>query len=685
MSLPVPNLDDRHFQDLVDEAKRRIPRYSPQWTDHNVSDPGITLVELFAWLTEQYLFRLNQVPDKNFITFLDLIGVRLQPAQPAKGDVTFTLSAAPTPERRAIIPMWTEVATERTETEEAIVFTTDRDAEVLPPQLRWLLTSADGDEFQDQAATLRGEASLDVWATPPKAANAFYLGFDADLSAHTLALQMQCDRVGIGIDPARPPWLWEVWRGNELKWQPLEVASDTTAGLNQNGEVRLSLPYGVQPARPDRLREARTWIRCSPLEQLPAGQQPYARSPRVRALSAYTIGISVPVTHALPIGPEVLGVSNGQPAQRFRLQQRSVLKPEGDEEVVEVTNERGGWEAWQPVSSFGESGPEDKHYTLDPISGVIEFGPAVRQRNGTEPQFGGIPPRGRSIRIRRYRIGGGVRGNVAEGRVKVLKTTLPYIAGVVNRHPLTGGLEAQSLEDAKLRAPALLRTRYRAVTAEDYEHLSREVEGVGRVRCLQPSPDDPSAPAPNTVLLLVIPSMPPLEGAELDRHVEQHEQIAQENRRLVVEAEFQSQLRLPPATEMRLREYLDERRMLTTRIQIQQPQYVWVTVQTRIRVAPKAEPERVRRDVKAALYRFLNPMVGGGDGQGWPFGKPLTIDKVYALIQDVPGVEYATELNLYPINMTDSKGQRLGKNEQVIQVPVNGVIVSYYHNVYLAK
>ena len=133
MLLPVPNLDDRRFQDLVDEAKRRIPRYCPQWTDHNVSDPGVTLIELFAWMTEQYLFRLNQVPDKNFITFLDLIGVRLAPAQPARGDVTFILSSAPTPERRMIIPRWTEVATERTETEEAIVFTTDRDAEVLPP------------------------------------------------------------------------------------------------------------------------------------------------------------------------------------------------------------------------------------------------------------------------------------------------------------------------------------------------------------------------------------------------------------------------------------------------------------------------------------------------------------------------------------------------------------------------
>ena len=145
-----------------------------------------------------------------------------------------------------------------------------------------------------------------------------------------------------------------------------------------------------------------------------------------------------------------------------------------------------------------------------------------------------------------------------------------------------------------------------------------------------------------------------------------------------------AQLRLPPSTEARLREYLDDRRMLTTRILIQEPTYVWVTVQTRIRVAPKAEPERVRRDVKAALYRFLNPMYGG-DGDGWTFGKPLTIDKVYALIQEVPGVDYATELILYPINMSDPKGQRIGKNEQVINVPPNGVIVSYLHNVYLAR
>jgi len=684
MAIPVPNLDDRRFQDLVDEAKRRIPRYCPNWTDHNVSDPGITLIELFAWMTEQTIFRLNQVPDRNMIAFLNLIGVKLEPARPARGDVTFTLSAAPTPERRAIIPGWTEVATERTETEEAIVFTTDAEAEVLPPNARWLLTSADGEEFQDRSASLKEDTPFDVWSTPPAPAQGCYWGLDQDLSAHTLVLSVACDKVAIGIDPANPPWRWEVWRGSELEWEPVQVAADTTAGLNQKGEVTLYLPYGCQPRRL-LLREAKTWVRCSPADKLAPGEAPYARSPVIRRAGAYTIGITVPVTHALPVGPEVLGLSAGQPGQRFRLLQRNVLEPEGPEEVVEVSNEDGGWEVWDRVPDFGDAAPADHVFTFDPIAAEVEFGPAIRQRDGTEPQHGAVPPRGSSIRIRRYRIGGGVRGNVAAGRVKVLKTTLPYVAGAINRSAIVGGLEAQSIEDAKLRGPALLRTRHRAVTADDYEYLAQEVEGIGRVRCLQPRPGDPDAPAPGTVVLLVIPNMPPLDGPELDRHIDLHEAIAQADRRRAVETELQEQLKLPPAHEARLTEYLDSRRLLTTRVEIHEPQYVWVTVQTRIKTHPKAEPERVRRDVKVALYRFLHPIYGGPDGTGWPFARPLTIDKVYALIQTVPGVEYATELNLYLIDMSNPTGQRLGRSEQVIAVPANGVIVSYYHNVYQAQ
>lgn len=684
MSLPIPSLDDRRFQDFVDEAKRLIPRYCPEWTDHNVSDPGITLLELFAWLAEQYIFRLNQVPDKNMLTFLNLIGAKLEPAQPARGDVTFTLSAPPLPDRRIIIPLHTEVATVRTETEEAVVFTTDSEFEVRMPELRWVLVSLDGQEYQDHSPALNEDTPFDIWGKKPEINQAVYFGFDQDLSASTLTLSVECEKHGIGIDPNNPPWQWQVWRGNEFGWQAASIVSDKTAGFNQNGDLQLSLPYRCQPNQLQ-LREAATWLRCMPLEKLPPGTEPYSQSPRLRHVSAYSIGITVPVTHALAVGPEILGTSNGQPAQKFRLVNHNLLKPEGPEEVVEVSADGNQWEVWQPVLDFGNSIPSDKHYVLDPISGEVEFGPAIRQRNGTEPQFGAIPPNRSIIRIHSYRIGGGVRGNVGTGRVRVLKSTLTYVSSVANRSPITGGLEAQSLEDARLRSPALLRTRHRAVTADDYEFLAGQIEGVGRVRCLQPQPNAAEPIAPNTIMLLVIPSQPPLDDDEMDRHIDLHEALAVQERRPAIEAALQNQLALSPSTVVRLKDHLDSRRLLTTRLEIQQPRYIWVTIQTRIKTLPKAEPERVRYAVKAALYRFLNPVFGGPDGNGWPFGRALTIDKVYALIQTVPGVEYATELNLYPIDLNDPNGQRLGKSSQVINVPENSVIVSYFHNVYLAR
>src|SRR5579864_9268729 len=133
MSLPAPILDDRKFQDLVDECKRMIPRFTPEWTDHNVSDPGVTLIELFAWMTDLLLYRVNQVPQRNYVKFLELIGVRLEPPRAARAPVTFYLSAAQPTD--VSIPEGTEVATIRTETSPAIVFTTEAELVVRTPSL----------------------------------------------------------------------------------------------------------------------------------------------------------------------------------------------------------------------------------------------------------------------------------------------------------------------------------------------------------------------------------------------------------------------------------------------------------------------------------------------------------------------------------------------------------------------
>ena len=98
MPLPLPSLDTRRWSDLVDEARAMITRYAPNWTDHNIHDPGITLVELLAWLVEMDIYQLNRVPAAHKRKFLALVGVRPLGAQAARALLSVT------PERPASMP-----------------------------------------------------------------------------------------------------------------------------------------------------------------------------------------------------------------------------------------------------------------------------------------------------------------------------------------------------------------------------------------------------------------------------------------------------------------------------------------------------------------------------------------------------------------------------------------------------
>ena len=134
MSLNTPRLDDRSFQDIVDEAKRLIPKYAPDWTDHNLSDPGVALIELFAWMTESIIYRLNQVPDVLYIKFLELFGITLFPPSAAVADLTFRLSTpVPEPVR---VRAGTEVATVTPPGEDPVIFMTDNDLVIVQPHLK---------------------------------------------------------------------------------------------------------------------------------------------------------------------------------------------------------------------------------------------------------------------------------------------------------------------------------------------------------------------------------------------------------------------------------------------------------------------------------------------------------------------------------------------------------------------
>ena len=176
MSLPVPNLDDRSWKQIVDEAVRLIPRYCPEWTNHNASDPGITLLELYAWMTEMVIYRLNKVPEKNFLTFLDLIGVRLKPPEPAK--VVLELTASEGVEGELVIKAGTQVATLQAGGGDPVTFETLRDIALLPIHVVRAASSHRATVADHTEALASGQAREPLFAGVQEVERFLYVGDD---------------------------------------------------------------------------------------------------------------------------------------------------------------------------------------------------------------------------------------------------------------------------------------------------------------------------------------------------------------------------------------------------------------------------------------------------------------------------------------------------------------------------
>src|SRR5688572_22645766 len=128
MPLQAPKLDDRNFEQILKELRLRIPRYTKEWTDFNDSDPGMTLVQLFAWLGDMLLFRMNQIPERNYIKFLQLLGQELRPAKPATAHLTFT--AKPGVQVQTVRKR-SQVAAQLPDGGDPLIFETERDLDVI--------------------------------------------------------------------------------------------------------------------------------------------------------------------------------------------------------------------------------------------------------------------------------------------------------------------------------------------------------------------------------------------------------------------------------------------------------------------------------------------------------------------------------------------------------------------------
>jgi predicted phage baseplate assembly protein len=642
MALPVPNLDDRRFQDLVDDAKRLVQQRCPEWTDHNVSDPGVTLIEAFAWMTDQLLYRLNRVPDRHYVKFLELIGVRLFPPAAARGEITFWLSASQPDAVR--IAGGTQVATIRTETDDAVVFTTLDDLPIVPVKLAHVLTTADGKKHVDRTTEAVNGRDFVAFEAPPGAGNLLLVGISEPAPSNVVRLDFQCTIEGVGVDPTWPPLAWEAWTGDG--WTPCELERDATGGLNRDGEVILHVPAGHAVSVVEKLPAA--WLRARVTEP-EEGQPFYSASPNVRGVTASTVGGTTAAVHADVVVDEIVGTSEGVAGQRYLLKRRPVVP--GDRPTsVRVSDDEDGWQEWTQVPDFSGSGPEEPHFVLDAVAGEISFGPAVREADGSVRGYGAVPAKGRRIKVDVYLTGGGRLGNIAPRSISILKSSIPYVSRVENRRAMAGGVEGEEIENAKVRGPITLRSRGRAVTTEDFEHLAQEVAPeLARVHAVGAG-DGADA---GSVRVLVVPTAPAADG------------------RLRFE-----QLVPSDDTLARVAARLEEARVVGTRVIVEPPVYRGITIVARLRPRPRVTPARLQEAALQALYAYFNPITGGPEGVGWPFGRPVQMGEVYSVLQRVRGTELVEDVRLFGADPIT--GQR-GQATQRLDLEAHALVFSYEH------
>ena len=684
MSLPAPELDDRKFQDIVDDVKRQIGRRCPEWTDHNVSDPGVTLIELFAWMTEMSLYRMNQVPEKNYVKFLEMIGISLESPAPALTELRFRLSRpiADKPgeeaNERTLPARKTVAATQRTENEEAVEFTTERDLRLVRPRLGHILALpteanlSEGEmpqgarEFNPEKPPAEGFA---IFGATPRRGDALYLGFENDVSSCLIELEADCLRSAAqGLNEEYPAQRWEVWNGAEMRWEALEVLSDTTFGFNRgpgqieagpDGTAKTGMTLGlIELAMPAGLLARQVggkkgyWIRCVYDTDLPPrGPEhlkpaPYLKPPRLLELAASAVGGTVSASNCATVINKDLGQSDGRPGQVFALGQAPILPLRPGEHIL--VGEQGApyseWDVWEEVEDFADSGPQDRHFVCDTFRGEIYFGPSVPQADGTVRQHGKIPePTGSTIAMSAFRYGGGTRGNVAPDQVIILKSSLPYISEVTNPRRAAGGRLQETLESAKLRARSKLRSHERAVTAEDYEFLATNTEHcpeVGRARCVQPRAlhrVGVDGVPPGVVRMLLIPALDP-----------------------AVTTPRPAELRISKRAQTQVETYLDERRLLTSVLEVGEPEYLYISTDIVLVADPKADPDEVARAVKERLAKFIHPLRGGPNGDGWPFHRTLTLADIYAQVQEARGVAFLLDAKIFVSRVINAAEGLLG-------------------------
>jgi hypothetical protein len=696
MPLTIPTLDDRRYQELLDEALARIPIHNPEWTNFNKSDPGVTLVELFAFLTENLLYRCNQIPERNRRKFLSLLGVPVRPAASARGIVTFsnergalqTITLNGGLEVRAgQVPFRTELGLDILPIEGRVYF--KRIMSSPPEQLK--------EYYKQLYSSLRGQPptkDVTLYETVPFVANGttgLDLGKDTvDGSLWIALLLRETDKpyddemltaarqaiegktLNLGIMPSLSDAKRRLKPGGEIavggssillyqtprmtangglprdpaqripQYQSLEARSSTDV-LSEPGIVQITLPSAS---------ELTLWNNLDPLEA-GAGDFPPALDDskledrlitwiRIRSTAAVDAkllwaGINAAfVAQRSHVANEVLPNGNGEPDQSVVLSKTPVIA-----QSARLTVTLGGVsETWQEIDDLFSAGSEVPVEDLRQPPGAKRGIEKPTKVFTLDPESGTVRF-GDGIRGARPPYGATMRADYdygvgQDGNVGAgsINSSPSLPAGLKVTNPLRtwGGSEAESVAEAEKQISRYLQHRDRLVTVDDFKTITKRTPGVDIGRI--------------EVLSAYNPELGQNEPGDAPGAVTV----------MVIPKYDVTQPDAPSADRLFLDavcDYLESRRLVTTEVFLRGPKYKPIWISVGINVMAGMSVAQVREDVKKALLEYLSPLPKGEDGSssssagaqspsttrtGWPLRKSVIDVELLAEANRVTGV-----------------------------------------------
>ena len=493
---------------------------------------------------------------------------------------------------------------------------------------------------------------------------ALYFGFDKKFGPVFICmffhLAEMAAAANFSVEGGDPQIAWE-YLNSTFEWKLLDV-NDDTADLKTSGVVSFLAPDdsasftifpSLFPIDETGVAPLLYWYRA----RLSAGT--YDNPPRVLGLYLNTAMADNKTTHRQDPTSDVreflIGSASGEQDQTIDLIPGPVLSgqlwvrepeiptplelqqlldefSESDDEVsppaavedlyeirtaVVTGAEPEVWVRWKRVPNFLSSEPRSRHFTLESVTATLTFGDST---NGL------IPPAGKdNLVMREFQTGGGEKTNLVAVAlaIKELKTSFPFVDKVFNVQQAEGGSDSWSLEQTLEFGPQIIKNRGQAVTTEDYEWMVRQqFSQVARVRCLatrQPAPGGGLAFKAGAVTLIVVPK---------------------------------SSDRLPVPSQgllKNIREFLTENTLgnIVTDIYAIGPDFEEVRIEATVVPKKPQEASLVVRRVAVALENFLHPLSGGENDQGWPFGRPVFLSEIFAVIERTEGVDHV-ESALFP-------------------------------------